>query len=54
MQYHLIKYKEKIDKVVLSNKIFKNIKERKKLEKIIHPLVEKERKTFLQNSKILI
>lgn len=39
----------KIDKVVLSNKIFKNIKERKKLESIIHPLVEKERKTFLKN-----
>ena len=42
--------KRKIDKVALSNKIFKNKEERKKLEKIIHPLVEKERKTFLQNS----
>ena len=41
----------KIDKVVLSNKIFKNKKERKKLENIIHPLVENKRKTFLQNSK---
>ena len=38
---------KKIDKIVLSNKIFKNIKERKKLEKIIHPLVEKERNIFL-------
>ena len=41
----------KIDKVVLSNKIFKNKKERKKLENIIHPLVENERKIFLHNSK---
>ena len=41
---------KKIDKIALSNKIFKNKKERKKLENIIHPLVEKERKTFLQNS----
>ena len=40
----------KINKVVLSNKIFKNRKERKKLENIIHPLIEKERKKFLQNS----
>lgn len=41
----------KIDKLVLSNEIFKNKKERKKLENIIHPLVEKERKIFLQNSE---
>ena len=40
---------KKIDKVVLSNKVFNNKKERKKLEDIIHPLIEKERKTFLQN-----
>tara|TARA_B100000242_G_scaffold266665_1_gene215664 strand:- start:2666 stop:3277 length:612 start_codon:yes stop_codon:yes gene_type:complete len=39
----------KIDKVVLSNKVFKDKKERKKLENIIHPLVEKERNTFLHN-----
>tara|TARA_B100000242_G_scaffold114280_1_gene79726 strand:- start:2896 stop:3498 length:603 start_codon:yes stop_codon:yes gene_type:complete len=39
----------KIDKVALSNKIFNNKKERKKLENIIHPLVEKERNTFLHN-----
>ncbi len=38
-----------IDKVFLSNKIFENKKERKKLENIIHPLVEKERNIFLQN-----
>ena len=43
-----IQTQRKIDKVVLSNKIFKKKKERKKLENIIHPLVEKERKTFLQ------
>ena len=41
----------KINKLVLSNKIFKNEKERKKLENIIHPLVEKERNKFLQNSR---
>ena len=41
----------KINKVDLGNKIFKNKKERKKLEDIIHPLVEKERNTFLQNSR---
>ncbi len=41
---------KEIDKVVLSNKVFKNKKDRKKLENIIHPLVEKERNIFLQNS----
>ena len=41
----------KINKVVLGNKIFNNKKERKKLEDIIHPLVEKERNMFLQNSR---
>ena len=41
----------KIDKLVLSYKIFKNIRERKKLENIIHPLVEKERNIFLENSR---
>ena len=41
----------KIDKIVLSDKIFKNKEERIKLENIIHPLVEKERKTFLLNYK---
>ncbi len=40
----------KINKVLLGNKIFKNKKERKKLEDIIHPLVEKERNMFLQSS----
>ena len=41
--------KRKIDKIVLSNKVFKNQKERKKLENIIHPLIEKERNMFLRN-----
>ena len=41
----------KINKVALGDKIFENKKERKKLENIIHPLVEKERNKFLQNSK---
>ena len=39
---------KKINKIVLSNKIFKSKNERKKLEKIIHPLVKKERTTFLK------
>ena len=39
----------KIDKIVLSNKVFRNQKERKKLENIIHPLVEKEINMFLRN-----
>lgn len=39
---------KKINKIVLSNKIFNNKKERKKLEKIIHPIVNKERKLFLK------
>ena len=42
--------KREINKEVLSNKIFKNKKERKKLENIIHPLVEIQRNMFLQNS----
>ena len=40
---------KKINKEVLSNKIFESKNERKKLEKIIHPLVKKERKLFLKN-----
>ena len=39
---------KKIDKKVLSNKVFKTKNERKKLEKIIHPLVKKERTYFLK------
>ena len=39
---------KKINKEILSNKIFESKKERKKLERIIHPLVKKERKSFLK------
>ena len=46
----LYKEEKKINKVLLGNKIFKNVKERKKLEKIIHPLVTKERTSFLKKS----
>ena len=37
----LYKKQKKINKVLLGNKIFKDDKQRKKLEKIIHPLVKK-------------
>ena len=43
--------REKVDKLALSNKIFKNNNERRKLEEIIHPLVKKERRLFLKNFK---
>ena len=39
---------KKINKKILSNKIFESKKERKKLERIIHPLVKKERTSFLK------
>ena len=39
----------KIDKVALSNKIFKNKREKRKLENIIHPIVNKEKDQFLKN-----
>tara|TARA_B100000963_G_C22401059_1_gene568875 strand:- start:65 stop:667 length:603 start_codon:yes stop_codon:yes gene_type:complete len=42
---------KKIDKVALSDKIFKSKNERKKLEKIIHPLIRKQRNLFLENYK---
>ena len=38
----------KINKEALSNRIFKNKKERKKLERIIHPVVKRERRSFLK------
>ena len=38
----------KINKEILSNKIFKNKNEREKLESIIHPVVKKERGLFLK------
>ena len=43
--------RKKINRILLGNKIFNNEKERKKLEKLIHPLVKKERNNFLENSK---
>ena len=42
---------KKINKEVLSNKIFESKKERKKLERIIHPIVKKERISFLKKSE---
>ena len=42
---------KKINKEVLSNKIFERNKERKKLERIIHPLVKKESKSFLKKNE---
>ena len=39
---------KKINKKILSNIIFESNKQRKKLERIIHPLVKKERKSFLK------
>ena len=39
---------KKINKKVLSDKIFGSKKEREKLERIIHPLVKKERTSFLK------
>ena len=45
------KKQKKINKILLGNLIFKSEKERKKLEKLIHPLVKRERENFLENSK---
>ena len=42
---------KKINKEALSSNIFKSKEERKKLEKIIHPLVNKEKILFLNKSK---
>ena len=39
---------KKVNKKILSNKIFESKKERKKLERIIHPIVKEERKSFLK------
>ena len=47
----LYKKQKKINKILLGNIIFKSEKERKKLEKIIHPQVKRERKNFLETSK---
>ncbi len=42
--------RKEIDKSFLSKKIFSNKKERKKLEKIIHPLVKKRRDVFIKSN----
>ena len=42
---------KKINKVLLSNKIFKNRKEKKVLEKIIHPIVKIKREAFIRENK---
>ncbi len=51
VSYH--QKQKKINKVILSNNIFKSKNERKKLERIIHPIVKKERASFLENYKKL-
>ena len=45
------KNEKKINKVLLSNKIFKTKHEKKTLEKIIHPLVKIKRKSFIEKNK---
>ena len=47
----MCKKQKKINKILLGNIIFKSEEERKKLERLIHPLVKIERKKFLENSK---
>ena len=42
---------KKVNKLLLSDIIFKNTNEREKLEKIIHPIVNEERKLFLKRCK---
>ncbi len=42
---------KKINKVLLGSKIFRSETERKKLESIIHPIVKKEKNSFLEKSK---
>ena len=42
---------KKINKVLLSNKIFKNRREKKVLEKIIHPIVKIKREAFIRENK---
>ena len=47
----LNKEKKEINKMILSNLVFQNYKERKRLENIVHPLVNKEKKSFLKKNK---
>lgn len=47
-----LKFKDnKVDKEVLRNYLLTHLKDKRKLERIVHPLVEKEIKNFLSNSK---
>ncbi len=46
--------KEEVDKDILRNYLIVNPKDKKKLEKIIHPLVKKEIEKFLKKSKAAV
>ena len=46
-----IQKKKKINKNLLGEKIFRSKKNRKKLESIIHPIIQKERNYFIQNHR---
>ena len=48
---HISECQKIINKLALSDIIFNNIKNKKKLEKIIHPIVQKERNLFLKKHK---
>ena len=43
--------KKKINKLRLGEKVFKCSKNRKKLENIIHPIVQNQRNNFIKNHK---
>ena len=47
----LCRKQKKINKLLLGSKIFRSETERKKLESIIHPVVKKEKTSFLEKSK---
>ena len=49
-----LKFKECVDKNVLRNYLLTHPKDKRKLERIVHPLVEKEIINFLANDKSLI
>ena len=48
---YISKCKKIVNKTVLSDIIFNDIESKNKLEKIIHPIVEKERNLFLKKHK---
>lgn len=47
----ILQKKKKINKLLLSEKVFKSRKNRKILENIIHPIVQKQRDIFIHNHK---